>query len=134
MKILESYKKIAKSMLTEHSWDRKFGEPLPTLKDVTEKHQIEEKETYERMFGPLIVEGNKDYYFHSKKTKNVAVMVRDAGSEFVVMPKAKEALKMKANFKKLGVDAHGTQMFTKKSGQLVLKRLRKDKDFYEDNS
>ncbi len=31
MKILESYKKIAKSMLTEHAWDRKFGEPLPTL-------------------------------------------------------------------------------------------------------
>ncbi len=98
MKILESYKIMAKSM-----------------------------------FGPLN-EGNKDYYFYSKKTKNVAVMVRDAGSEFVVMPKAKEALKMKANFKELGVDAHGTQMFTKKSGQLVLKRLRKDKDFYEDNS
>ena len=34
MKILESYKKIAKSMLTEHAWDRKFGEPLPTLDDV----------------------------------------------------------------------------------------------------
>ena len=34
MKILESYKKIAKSMLTEHAWDRKFGEPLPTLEDV----------------------------------------------------------------------------------------------------
>ena len=34
MKILESYKKIAKSMLTEHAWDRKFGEPLPTLSDV----------------------------------------------------------------------------------------------------
>ena len=30
---------------------------------------IKLKETYERMFGPLIVEGNKDYYFHSKKTK-----------------------------------------------------------------
>ena len=34
MKILESYKKIAKSMLVEHAWDRKFGEPLPTLDDV----------------------------------------------------------------------------------------------------
>ena len=34
MKIFESYKKIAKSMLTEHAWDRKFGEPLPTLDDV----------------------------------------------------------------------------------------------------
>ena len=95
---------------------------------------IKLKETYERMFGPLIVEGNKDYYFYSKKTKNVAVMVRDSGSEFVVRPYAKEALKMKANFKKLGVDAHGTQMFSKKEGQLILKTLRKDKAFYEDNS
>ena len=34
MKILESYKDIAKSMLTEHAWDRKFGESLPTLEDV----------------------------------------------------------------------------------------------------
>ena len=33
MKILKSYKKMAKSMLTEHAWDRKFGEPLPTLED-----------------------------------------------------------------------------------------------------
>jgi hypothetical protein len=50
------------------------------------------------------------------------------------MPKAKEALKMKANFKKLGVDAHGTQEFSKKEGQVILKTLRKDKAFYEDNS
>lgn len=34
MKILESYKKMAKSMLAEHAWERKFGEPLPTLADV----------------------------------------------------------------------------------------------------
>ena len=34
MKLLESYKKMAKSMLVEHAWDRKFGEPLPTLEDV----------------------------------------------------------------------------------------------------
>ena len=95
---------------------------------------IKLKETYERIFGPLIVEGNKDYYFHSKKTKNVAVMIRDFGSGFLAMPKAKEALKMKANFKKLGVDAHGTQEFSKKEGQVILKTLRKDKAFYEDNS
>ena len=92
------------------------------------------KETYERIFGSLIVEGNTDYYFHSKKTKNAAVMVRDAGSGFVVMPYAKESLKMKANFKKLGVDVHGTQTFSKKEGQVILKTLRKDKAFYEDNS
>ncbi len=39
MKILESYKKIAKSMLTEHAWDRKFGEPLPTLEDVMNEEE-----------------------------------------------------------------------------------------------
>ena len=32
-----------KKLIKEHAWDRKFGEPLPTLKDVAEKHQIEEK-------------------------------------------------------------------------------------------
>ena len=87
------------------------------------------------MFGPLN-EGNKDYYFYSKKTKNVAVQIRDAGSGkgFVAFPNAKEALKMKANFKKLDIDPHGTQTFSKKEGQVILKTLRKDKDFYEDNS
>ena len=33
-----------KKLIKESTWDRKFGEPLPTLKDVTEKHQPEEKE------------------------------------------------------------------------------------------
>jgi hypothetical protein len=32
-----------KKLIKEHAWDRNFGEPLPTLKDVAEKHQIEEK-------------------------------------------------------------------------------------------
>ena len=31
-----------KNLLSENSWDRKFGEPLPTLKDVAEKHQVTE--------------------------------------------------------------------------------------------
>ena len=33
-----------KKLIKEHSWDRKFGEPLPTLDDVVEKHQGEEKQ------------------------------------------------------------------------------------------
>ena len=33
-----------KKLIKEHSWDRKFGEPLPTLEDVTEKHQSEVKQ------------------------------------------------------------------------------------------
>jgi hypothetical protein len=43
MKILKSYKKMAKSMLTESAWDRKFGDPLPTLEDTTKKHQTNEE-------------------------------------------------------------------------------------------
>ena len=31
-----------KKLIKEHAWDRNFGEPLPTLKDVVEKHQGEE--------------------------------------------------------------------------------------------
>jgi len=31
-----------KNLLSENSWDRKFGEPLPTLKDVAKKHQVTE--------------------------------------------------------------------------------------------
>ena len=42
MKILESYKKIAKSMLIEHAWDRKFGEPLPTLEDVMREAEVDD--------------------------------------------------------------------------------------------
>ena len=33
-----------KKLIKESTWDRKFGEPLPTLKDVAEKHQREEKQ------------------------------------------------------------------------------------------
>ena len=32
-----------KKLIKDHAWDRKFGEPLPTLEDVVEKHQIIEK-------------------------------------------------------------------------------------------
>ena len=33
-----------KKLIKESAWDREFGEPLPTLKDVAEKHQREEKQ------------------------------------------------------------------------------------------
>ena len=36
-------KKILKE--SKYSFDRKFGEPLPTFKDVMEKHQTVDKET-----------------------------------------------------------------------------------------
>jgi hypothetical protein len=31
-----------KKLIKEHAWDRKFGEPLPTLEDVAEKHRTDE--------------------------------------------------------------------------------------------
>jgi len=31
-----------KKLIKESAWDRKFGDPLPTLKDVAEKHQGKE--------------------------------------------------------------------------------------------
>jgi hypothetical protein len=43
MKIFESYKKIAKSMLLEYAWDRKFGEPLPTLEDVMKEAEVDDE-------------------------------------------------------------------------------------------
>ena len=33
-----------KKLIKENVWDRKFGEPLPTLKDIAEKHQRKEKQ------------------------------------------------------------------------------------------
>ena len=32
-----------KKILKESAWDRKFGEPLPTLEDVVKKHGVEEE-------------------------------------------------------------------------------------------
>jgi len=37
-----------KKLIKESVWDRKFGEPLPTLKDVTEKHQSKKKDITEK--------------------------------------------------------------------------------------
>jgi hypothetical protein len=66
MKILESYKKIAKSMLTEHAWDRKFGEPLPTLEDVMK--EAESMKLQPKGGGKTVVFKNKDNYEKAKKS------------------------------------------------------------------
>ena len=44
MKILNSYKKIAKEFIKEAAWDRKFGEPLPTLSTVVKEFADDEKQ------------------------------------------------------------------------------------------
>jgi hypothetical protein len=38
-----------KELIKEHAWDRKFGEPLPTLKDVVEKHTVEKANILEKV-------------------------------------------------------------------------------------
>jgi len=43
MKNLNSYKKIAKELIKEAAWDRKFGEPLPTLEDVMKEASDDDK-------------------------------------------------------------------------------------------
>ena len=66
MKILKSYKKMAKSMLTENSWDRKFGEPLPTLEDVMK--EAESMKLQPKGGGKTVVFKNKDNYEKAKKS------------------------------------------------------------------
>ena len=36
-----------KKLIKENVWDRKFGDPLPTLKDIAEKHQKKEEQLNE---------------------------------------------------------------------------------------
>ena len=66
MKILKSYKKIAKSMLTEHAWNRKFGDPLPTLEDVMK--EAESMKLQPKGGGKTVVFKNKDNYEKAKKS------------------------------------------------------------------
>ena len=66
MKILKDYKKIAKSMLIEHAWDRKFGEPLPTLEDVMK--EAESMKLQPKGGGKTVVFKNKDNYEKAKKS------------------------------------------------------------------
>ena len=42
MKNLNSYKKIAKEFIKEAAWDRKFGEPLPTLSSVMKEAEVDD--------------------------------------------------------------------------------------------
>ena len=66
MKILDSYKKMAKSMLIEHAWDRKFGEPLVTLEDVMK--EAETMKLQPKGGGQTVVFKNKDNYEKAKSS------------------------------------------------------------------
>ena len=63
-KILKSYKKIAKSMLVEgNAWDRKFGDPLPTIQDVI-WHNMNEEEQHAHLNGMKEASQDDDDYVH----------------------------------------------------------------------
>ena len=63
-KILKDYKKIAKSMLVEgNAWDRKFGDPLPTIQDVI-WHNMNEEEQHAHLNGMKEASQDDDDYVH----------------------------------------------------------------------
>ena len=64
-----------KKLLKEHAWDRKFGEPLPTLKDVAEKHAVEKANILEK-----VVPSNK---IDSKVWRKMKYDLRDQFDELV---------------------------------------------------
>jgi hypothetical protein len=54
-------KKILKE--SKYAWDRKFGDPLPTFKDIAETHQNKPKEPIKESKLPkFIVPGDVSYY------------------------------------------------------------------------
>jgi hypothetical protein len=66
-----------KKLLKEHAWDRNFGEPLPTLKDVAEKHAVEEESVTENI---KVVPSNK---IDSKVWRKMKYDLRDQFDELV---------------------------------------------------
>ena len=75
-----------KNLLSENSWDRKFGEPLPTLKDVAKKHQVTEhtvtftKDEMEKLHSDgQVVKADPDgkdhtYVYNESVTENIKVV------------------------------------------------------------
>ena len=51
MNLKEQFKRIGGKRLNEDmAWERKFGQPLPTLKDVAAKHRTNEQEGHPSVF------------------------------------------------------------------------------------
>ena len=92
-----------KKLIKEHAWDRKFGEPLPTLEDVVEKHQTEE----------TIVESNikvvKSDRIDSRTWRSMKYDLRDQFDELV---------KIGADYG-VFMNAHGTAKILKQIKRLM---------------
>ena len=91
-----------KKLIKEHAWDRKFGEPLPTLEDVVKKHKTEE----------TIVESNikvvKSDRIDSRTWRSMKYNLRDQfdelvdiGEDYSVFQNAQGTVKILKQIKKL---------------------------------
>ena len=91
-----------KKLIKEHAWDRKFGEPLPTLEDVVKKHKTEE----------TIVESNikvvKSDRIDSRTWRSMKYYLRDQfdelvdiGEDYSVFQNAQGTVKILKQIKKL---------------------------------
>ncbi len=91
-----------KKLIKEHAWDRKFGEPLPTLEDVAKKHKPEE----------TIVESNirvvKSDRIDSRTWRSMKYDLRDQfdelvdiGEDYSVFQNAQGTVKILKQIKKL---------------------------------
>jgi len=91
-----------KKLIKEHAWDRKFGEPLPTLEDVVKKHKPEE----------TIVESNirvvKSDRIDSRTWRSMKYDLRDQfdelvdiGEDYSVFQNAQGTVKILKQIKKL---------------------------------
>jgi len=91
-----------KKLIKEHAWDRKFGEPLPTLEDVVKKHKTEE----------TIVESNikvvKSDRIDSRTWRSMKYDLRDQfdelvdiGEDYSVFQNAQGTVKILKQIKKL---------------------------------
>ena len=63
---MSKYKKIAKNLLIENAWDRKFGEPLPTLEDVMK--EAESMQLQPKGGGKTVKFTDKNNYEKAKKS------------------------------------------------------------------
>ena len=64
---MDSYKKMVKNLLIkEHAWDRKFGDPLPTLEDVM--NEAESMQLQPKGGGKTVKFTDKDNYEKAKKS------------------------------------------------------------------
>ena len=91
-----------RKLIKESAWDRKFGEPLPTLEDVVKKHKTEE----------TIVESNirvvKSDRIDSRTWRSMKYDLRDQfdelvdiGEDYSVFQNAQGTVKILKQIKKL---------------------------------